>query len=181
MIYLAIGATTLVLLLITRALNKAFSNKLSDDPDNHFRLRSTTLSNRVITFLGICLTVILMWPPIPFIYWYELKLRKASAIKEKTKFIAGPDTLLKKLSISQIEAMETINTMETGVPCIAFGHLNSAWEQFKLNIEDDDELWQFQSFQRFSEIHKEGWINSITGYAILRNNVVVKEFYSEFF
>ncbi|MFX8864253.1 hypothetical protein ABTM79_19110, partial [Acinetobacter baumannii] len=61
-----------------------------------------------------------------------------------------------------------------------FGHLNSSWEHFKSYIEADDEIWKFSKFEQHDMIQDEDWGRVISGYAIVRNHVVVQEFYSEY-
>jgi hypothetical protein len=117
----------------------------------------------VVPVLGI-LILLIGWP----IFFYR-KIKELLTVREnleEKKFIVSKQSLIKKLSIADIEKLEIVKDPLNAVPKIPFGHLNSAWLSFKQQISPDDTVWSFNS----------DWTNSfgskqqLTGYVIVKDD-----------
>lgn len=61
------------------------------------------------------------------------------------KFAVGPEHLIEKLSLQEIEAAETVGDPMMAVPLLPFGHLNSAWVEYASSLVEGCELWSFSA------------------------------------
>lgn len=85
------------------------------------------------------------------------------------------DHLEEKLSLDDIEAREYIYDPLNAVPHLPFGHNNSLWVKFKVQLEEEDELWSFSAVLK----NNYGQNQKQKGYAVLRDSQIQSCYYSE--
>jgi len=118
--------------------------------------------------------VTVAWPYAIYLKCQSIRLDNSAVHmkqgEEKTLSVTSGD-LIQRMSVSAIEGAERIIDPYNAVPDLPFGHLNSAWEKFKLNAQTGDEIWTFKA------TWDQGWLKQeCHGYALLRGNEVPHHF-----
>jgi hypothetical protein len=113
--------------------------------------------------------VMVVWPYALY-NQYDAK-RKADAREQAEKLSISRPNLIKHLSMEEIEILERVDDPCSAVPSLPFGHLNAAWEKFKCNIQEGDEVWSFSAIWNHSWGKQE-----CQGYALLRGNEVMHHY-----
>lgn len=94
---------------------------------------------------------------------------------EVERFSASLGNLASQCFVDDVELAELVADPLGAVPAVPFGHLNSAWEGFKSQMQPGDEIWSFQLPDA-----ERTWSRRIArGYAIKRGGEIVAEVASE--
>lgn len=174
--YLGIGVVVLVVAYLAHRLSvkKEESNIYAIlDPLDPVRDKwHRKLIEKILVPLLTVILMPLMWPVV--IYWKaeELILGKPAPSKFEDKvLVVNQSDLIKRISVPEIEVIEMVIDPLGAVPSLPFGHMNTAWEKFKVNAQVEDEIWTFESeWDR-------GWFKrECRGYAVLRGNEVAHHF-----
>lgn len=170
--YLSIGVVVLLVVLILPWLS--VGPRL---PKSNFRL---AVINGVIRFVNQTWTdilqdvivipvavifIIVAWPVAIIMQVMDiLSAYKEKAEEEKKKFSISKVNLMRPMTVEEIEQQERVTDPMGAVPDLPFGHLNTAWSQFKNNLMHQDSIWAFSvqwtNEWRRIEIHE--------GYVIVR-------------
>ena len=179
--YLGLGAiTSLSMYFIYYEPKSQFSSAIDEVLNGkkswHYKLRES------LVIPGTILLITVVWP---LALWMVIKDRLDKKKRKPKKspeelFAVKTNFLIEKLSIGQVEAREIYQDPLHATPQIPFGHLNSAWEKFKLTIKDGDELWSFLVPK--GELVGEHEMPSdfeMVGYALVRDGRILGEFVCE--
>ena len=100
----------------------------------------------IATPVLVSLLLILIWPAMIVMVIKEyISDRRTERTIEREEFHVLSDHLGKAISIDEIEAAEVVSDPLGGVPPCPFGHLNSAWANFKASLLEGDQLWSFSA------------------------------------
>lgn len=179
--YITIGLVTAISMLLTSYRPKSEFAKAIDEALNgkrswHYKLREA------MVIPGTIVLIMLVWP---IALWMLAADRlKNRALKEQKnpeeQFAAQQEFLKEKLTIEQIEARELYQDPLRVTPNLPFGHLNAAWEEFKLQLKSDDELWSFEiPKSQPMGLHALPSNAAMAGYALIRNKKIAGEFVCE--
>jgi hypothetical protein len=179
--YIAIGLITAIGMFITSFRPKSEFAKAVDEALNgkrswHYKLREA------MVIPGAIVLIVLVWPIALWMLAADrLKSRAQTQQKNPEELFAAQQEFLKeKLTIEQIEVRELYQDPLRITPNLPFGHLNTAWVEFKLQLQNGDELWSFVIPQNQPMgLHALPSNAAMAGYAIIRNKKIAGEFVCE--
>ena len=179
--YISIGLVTAISMLLTSYRPKSEFAKAIDEALNgkrswHYKLREA------MVIPGTIVLIMLVWPIALWMLAADrLKNRTLKEQKNPEELFAAQQEFLKeKLTIEQIEARELYQDPLRVTPNLPFGHLNAAWEEFKLQLKSDDELWSFEiPKNQQMGLHALPSNAAMAGYALIRNKKIAGEFVCE--
>jgi hypothetical protein len=182
-VYLAVGALTLMGMLIDARLRRSRTTtdwrKISALARRARQPWQEAILERLIVPLVAGAVVIIAWPiAIAFaVHFYHQRGKDVdiTAAFEPDQLRVKLSDLVARLSIQEIERMETVSDPLLAVPSLPFGHLNRAWLDFAHKIQSEDDIWSFQA-------HCGSYPSPMAarrGYASLRQGAVVAIFVSK--
>lgn len=123
----------------------------------------------IVPAIAVTLAV-LFWPGV--VVWIIKNKLSSRAYKNREKkepevFKVKKEHLIEKVLIEDVEAQEVIFDPLGAVPEIPFGHLNTAWQEFKEKLQSDDELWLFSA----NWTHEWGYKEKYNGYVQVKSNI----------
>ena len=148
--YLAIGAVTLGVVLVTHRLARPTQSDLvqamleSVDP-----ARATLrhkLMHKVIAPALAGVLILVAWPVAVFMKVREMVAGRPVESAEEPEpavFCVTRDHLLQEMTVEEIEMAEAVSDPLGAVPPLPFGHLNAAWSGFKSGLVQGDTIWRF--------------------------------------
>lgn len=97
-------------------------------------------------FYGACIAVFFFWPIIFFAMLIHIiiQMRQEKMQDESLLFKIKASDLTEKLTIHEIESLESVRDPLNAAPIVPFGHLNTAWKNFLLSIDSQSDLWAFK-------------------------------------
>ncbi len=179
--YISIGLVTAISMFLTSYRPKTEFGKAIDEALNgkrswHYKLREA------MVIPGTIVLIALVWPIALWMLAADrLKSRAQAQQKNPEELFAAQQEFLKeKLTIEQIEVRELYQDPLRITPNLPFGHLNTAWEEFKLQLKSDDELWSFEIPKKQPiGLHDLPSSAVMAGYALIRNKKIAGEFICE--
>lgn len=174
--YIGVGVIVLLIVYISHRLTvkidepdlHAILESINPDRDKwHYKLREIVLVPLFIAILGP-----LAWPI--FIYWkakefFSKEISVETSVEEDQNLKVTRADLIDHHTVAEIESSERVTDPLGAVPALPFGHLNSAWNDFKSMAQATDEFWTFEA------IWERRWRSKqkCRGYAILRGDEVI--------
>jgi hypothetical protein len=179
--YITIGLVTAISMFLTSyrpksEFGKAIDEVLYGKRSWHYKLREA------MVIPGAIVLIVLVWPIALWMLAADrLKSRAQTQQKNPEELFAAQQEFLKeKLTIEQIEVRELYQDPLRITPNLPFGHLNTAWVEFKLQLQNGDELWSFVIPQNQPMgLHALPSNAAMAGYAIIRNKKIAGEFVCE--
>jgi hypothetical protein len=114
--------------------------------------RKTTLYRilNLIAPLMAAMLVVIAWPAAIYIKIREIQKIKKANIEEKLKmenkeFEVKHNDLVERLTVSEIELLETVNDPLNASPELPFGFLNQNWRAFVSLASGNQSFWSFRS------------------------------------
>jgi hypothetical protein len=179
--YITIGLVTAISMLLTSYRPKSEFAKAVDEALNgkrswHYKLREA------MVIPGTIVLIVLVWPIALWMVAAD-RLKQRGITKEKNPedlFAAQQEFLVERLTIEQIEKREMYQDPLQVTPNLPFGHLNTAWVEFKVQLQHSDELWSFAIPQNQPMgLHALPSNAAMAGYALIRNKKIAGEFVCE--
>jgi hypothetical protein len=182
--YLVIGAAILAAMLIHHRLTQprpsAWAKEVMAAVDPQRRTwRYRLLSNVVAPGLA-ALFVWAHWPVAMLLAAkWKLDARREKRLErepssreddEETRPAVEPGELLQRLSIDEVERLETVTDPLGAVPPVPFGHLSANWVTFRSKLMPGDEIWSYAAVRPGNW----GVEEESKGYAIVRLGLVVR-------
>ena len=175
-VYLVVGFIVLSVLLILHHLSKKddaqpFGEAFDTIDHEHNTFKYRMLDKVVVPMLTAVL-VLAVWPVPIFMQIIELLTKKpVDATEDKGGFAVRRENLQAPLSISEIEAKESVSDPLDAAPPLPFGHLHSAWKAFLDEMKPEDTLWSFSAYWAMWERKQ-----LREGYIIVRGDTVGAHF-----
>jgi hypothetical protein len=147
--------------------------------------KSQSLKERIkkaISWLGVALVVVLIWPITILIVLYAMFFDKQTAhySSDEPRFTCQKKDLIKQVRPTEVEQKSYVEDPLGRVPNTPFGHLHQGWIDLLAQLEPDDQLWSFKTkgwssespdYPKYSKPQ-----NISSGFAIVRTKKVVAEF-----
>lgn len=147
-IYLAIGCvSTVVLLFIHRYETSGNSDfvKTMLDSLNPERKSISYRLREALAILIAAILIVIAWPIALAIQVNDtFRSSRRSSADKPVIFAVEAKHLKKRMSLSEVEAFETIREPMGAAPILPFGHLHSVWLEFKEKLDQLDEIWAFE-------------------------------------
>lgn len=139
--YLVIGAVSLLITYAITHLDNSEEAKDLREMRKRIEPKSKNFKEQIINQLIVPIIALILalifWPAA--LIWVikdrlERRAYKNREEKEPEIFKVKKGHLKEKVSIEDVEALETVMDPLDAAPKIPFGHLNSAWQELKKNI-----------------------------------------------
>lgn len=141
-------------------------------------------SNSLLKWIGLWGLFVLIWPIatsfVLYLLIFETPVSKHLE-SDDLEFTCKKHDLIRKVEPIDLEAISYVIDPLKRVPGLPFGHLYDGWVKLLAQLEQGDQLWEFRT---------QGWIsekpdapkylkprNVVSGYAIVRNQKIVEEFF----
>jgi hypothetical protein len=154
--YIAIGVATFVIVYVAHRIAKAKEHEkdiheLLAEVRKHSRgleksdwkLRVDDVLEDVVAPILGTLFVIVAWPLA--LWWKAKNERLPNVPTEEKEFAVERNHLVQRLTIEEVEAKERVTDPMGAVPNLPFGHLNTAWVQFKSGLSPQAAIWTFSA------------------------------------
>jgi hypothetical protein len=140
-----------------------------------------TLKDQLKTYamyLLASIIILVAWPV--FVAWLsygKYKDYRDMLERRKPKFFCTHEYLIRKVSVFEAEKDSIVIDPLGMAPSLPFGHLNTAWREFLLNIEKNDEIWLYEipkGSTTGKDYHRTTSV--MRGYAHVRRKRIIGEF-----
>lgn len=178
--YLAIGVVILLVVYLSHRLSTNPEIKRTRELANIDReikasiprtkktWRESLLDEFVLPLLA-WIAILTAWPVALFMLakdkLFPSEPDEPESIPEKI-FSVARENLIRQMTVDEIEQQERVTDPMGAVPDLPFGHLNTAWSQFKNNLLPHDSIWSFAA-QWTNEWER---IEIREGYVVVRGN-----------
>jgi len=150
--YLVTGVVSLLIIYAINRLDNSEEAKDLREIRKRIEPKSKNLKEKIFNDLiipVIALTLALIFWPAAIIWVIKDRLERRAyenrEIKEPEVFKVEKEHLKEQVSIEDVEILEVVSDPLGAAPEIPFGHLNTAWQEFKEKIQPDNELWSFSA------------------------------------
>lgn len=180
--YFIVGAVLLSAIYVTHRLSQSRPSAWAQaameaaNPERRTR-RYKILANLVAPALA-ALFILAVWP-VALIMAAKWALdsrnqRRFEAEREERKKRPPVEhsELRARMTLAEVEDREMVDDPLGAVPLVPFGHLFPAWQRFKSQLTDGDEIWVFEAER------EDDWSQTVvsSGYAAVRNGRVIAHF-----
>jgi len=186
-LYLTLGAS--LLLAIRLMNNRKFSFEKSMQETIQYGIDRVTYPDgkpiwvKLREHLGTALIAGLLLPIWPIVCIWALyeslshKNRDDASVDEPTKFFSSIETRIKKITVDEVEQLETYQDPLDALPDKPLGHLHHVWLDFKNEIKPRDEIW---IYRRKQTTEPDRWLPNAPedGYVLMRNGQVIREIFT---
>lgn len=171
LMYLTAGVVTLLITIAQSRIDTKKHGKPLGDQLTELKLQSASASKQFVHKVVVPVTagvlVILVWPVALFmVIKGAFTGRQEKQTTASDRFTVSEQDLLEKLTIDEVEEREMVHDPLGAVPNEPFGHLSPAWQRFKVNLQQGDRLWSFESS------YDSAWqtVETRSGYVISRGS-----------
>jgi len=173
--YLLIGVVVLLFAILQQRRQKNFVSDFSKTILENLHPERKLWRYRLlheITLPSLAgLLIIVSWPIAIHIH-FKLQRKKELADDEEfpdpPKFSVLKENLVEKTTRSEIEAKEIVYDPMGAAPNVPFGHLNTSWQHYIVNLEPSDAIWTFSAPWE----PQWGSTELRMGYAIVRDSTI---------
>lgn len=167
--YLGIGVALLIVHRVWHEIAK-HRGRVQRDILAEAMSRNQSLAARVAIDIAFYAVLSLIWPLIVILKIKEsLSSDKKPQAEPAKKFEVPRDSMLRQLSVDEIEEVELIDDPLGAAPRLPFGHLNPQWLAFKSKLQSGDTIWIFSANWTDPDW---GGQHLYEGYAVLRGDAV---------
>lgn len=149
-LYWYLGVGVIILAIIMAAHNYAKKKEGNNLNDFLVELRKEGKSfwfRMLNDLIGPMFAFVLVLPFWPIIVFFKIKQvivgEPEQSSFEEPEFIVTREDLLARIDVSEIEKKEMVADPMGAVPNLPFGHLHTAWRQFRDGVLPTDEMWTF--------------------------------------
>lgn len=180
-IYLGIGAACSIYFVIKafiECLNLSSYRKNFQTPQS-FKNQLSALLQNILVYSVASLLCTVAWPVI--LIWSGIERIEKRQIKARNRglhFQCKKEYLIRKVTPEEAEQGSYIYDPLGMVPKVVFGHLNKAWCNFLVELEEGDEVWLYEISKSLESTMKttHNPESGKRGFAMLRSQEIVAEF-----